>query len=139
MMRTKILAIVLSIVSINTAAAQNPDQILRGQGQYRWADGGFPSMDWVHNDYAITKGDIPKRRVGNTPLCENSDQLARVVSCFDNRPDGYPPVPADRRDFDPAKEKPPRWCTYKTNNINLFTPHTGLPPARVYVCSSIAE
>jgi hypothetical protein len=110
MMRTKILAIVLSIVSINTAAAQNPDQILRGQGQYRWA-----------------------------PLCENSDQLARVVSCFDNRPDGYPPVPADRRDFDPAKEKPPRWCTYKTNNINLFTPHTGLPPARVYVCSSIAE
>lgn len=105
--------------------AVNPAQI-------NWAD-TQSNADWGGVDYAYTVTSTPKYKLKDTTLCD-ATRLGYVATCWDSRPEGYPPG-VDLTDI-PKETKPPQWCTYKDNQIRVSSPATGrAKPGRVYICA----
>jgi hypothetical protein len=120
--------ILIYIISAERARITNPNAV--------WVTAGV-SGDWVGDDFAFTRSDIPKYSVGGVSLCDEY-HLGRVAVCWDNRPDGYP-SDATITDVIPGSN-PAGWCTYKYSNIRLFTPRdTKAAPGLIYVCARPIE
>lgn len=95
---------------------------------FHWKDRGF-NANWAGNDSASSMGFKPKLSVQETSLCD-AEHVGQVVTCWNNRPSGYPPdVPTD------ITGNPPAWCAYKGEGVNDTTPSDDKAPrGHVSVC-----
>jgi hypothetical protein len=118
--------------SIAPGAGATPPPLL-SSSQVTWVDTTL-NADWGGRDYAYTSTSSPKYKVGETVLCDSS-KIGYIATCWESRPEGYPKnVGLDLTDI-PDGTKPEQWCTYKTNQIRLFTQPDGKAVVgRVYIC-----
>jgi len=94
---------------------------------YQWID-TKSYADWAGNDEGWTDGELP-----SAEYCNRTREGA-IVTCWRNRPTGYPTTPAPRF----AGKGNAAWCTYKLQEQTTFGKADGNARGRVYICGRVS-